>query len=234
MINCIALDDEPLALEVIQLFCEKLPFLHLYKTFTNSAEALRYLQKHSIDLIFLDVQMPAMNGIAFAKKIANPSTMIIFTTAHAEYAWQGFELNAIDFLLKPIQQKRFEQASQKAKEYFEFLHQRTTQMNNALYVRAEYSLVKIPFVDILYLETMDDYIKIHQLGKPPLLTLMSMKKVLEKLPPEDFVRIHRSYIIPLNKIESVRAKSVFLGVTELPIGTSYEKEFFQAYMKQGF
>ena len=233
MINCIAIDDEPLALEVIQSFCERIPFLQLQKIFTKPSSAAKHLRKFPVDLIFLDIQMPDINGIEFFKTI-NQEVMVIFTTAYSEYAVKGFEVNAVDYLLKPIKFKRFEQACQKSKDYFDYQNHKSLQTNSFLYVRSEYALVKIPFTDILYLETLDDYIKVHRLGKNPILTLMSMKKMMEKLPKTEFVRIHRSYIVPLSKIESVRAKSVYLDVTELPIGSTYEKEFFRIYTSQNF
>ncbi len=228
MINCIAIDDEPLALEVIQSFCNKISYLQLQKTFTKTSDAAKYLRKFPVDLIFLDIQMPDINGIEFFKTIRQ-QVMVIFTTAYSEYAVLGFEVNAVDYLLKPMQMKRFEQACEKAKDYLSYQNHNSLQVNSFLYVRSEYALVKIPYGDIIYLETLDDYIKIHQLDKNPVLTLMSMKKMMEKLPQKEFFRIHRSYIVAISKIESVRAKYVFLSIAELPIGVTYEKKFMKGY-----
>lgn len=233
MIKCIAIDDEPLALELVETFCQQMPYLKLEKTFTQTSAAQKHLRKFPVDLIFLDIQMPDMNGIEFFKSIKQES-MVIFTTAHAQYAVESYTLNAVDYLLKPLQQNRFVQACEKAKEFHSYLNNKNTYSPNYLYIRTEYALAKIRFADILYLETMDDYVKIHQIGKKPVLTLMSMKKMMERLPQPEFIRVHRSYIVPLNKIESVRGKSVSLGVVDLPIGASYEKEFFRVYMKDIF
>lgn len=233
MIKCIAIDDEPLALELVETFCQQIPFLHLEKTFTQTSAAQKHLRKFPVDLIFLDIQMPDRNGIEFFKSVKQES-MVIFTTAHSQYAVESYTLNAVDYLLKPLQQNRFVQACEKAKDFYEYLHNKKSDSPTFLYIRSEYALAKIPFSEILYLETMDDYIKVHQLGKKPVLTLMSMKKMMERLPQSEFIRVHRSYIVPLSKIESVRGKSVSLGVIDLPIGASYEKDFFRTYMKDNF
>lgn len=233
MIRCIAIDDEPLALELVEAFCHEIPYLQLERTFTQTSAAQKHLRKFPVDLIFLDIQMPDMNGIEFFKSIKQ-ECMVIFTTAHSQYAVESYTLNALDYLLKPLQQNRFAQACEKAKDFYDYLNNKKTDSSNFLYIRSEYALVKIPLSDIHYLETMDDYIKIHQLGKKPLLTLMSMKKMMERLPQAAFIRVHRSFIVPLNKIESVRGKSISLGVIDLPIGSSYEKDFFRVYMKDSF
>ena len=233
MIKCIAIDDEPLALELIETFCSSLHYVHLVGTFTKSSSATEYLIKNTIDLIFLDIHMPDMNGMDLIKSL-RPECMIIFTTAHPQYAVESYTLNAVDYLLKPLAWDRFIQACEKAKEYHTQVHAKDKSISNYLYIRSEYALVKIIFKDILFIETMDDYVKIHQIGKKPFLTLMSLRKMMERLPSSEFIRVHRSYIVPLNKIESVRGKSIFLGVTEIPIGHRYEKEFFTAYMKDRY
>jgi DNA-binding LytR/AlgR family response regulator len=233
MIKCIAIDDEPLALELVETFCKEILYLQLEKTFTQTSAAQRHLRKFPVDLIFLDIQMPDMNGIEFFKSIQQEA-MVIFTTAHSKYAVESYNVNAVDYLLKPLQNHRFIQACDKAKDFYDYLNNRKPESPNFLYIRSEYALIKIPFTDIHYLETLDDYIKIHQLGKKPILTLMSMKKMMERLPQSEFIRVHRSFIIPLSKIESVRGKSISLGVIDLPIGVSYEQDFFRAYMKDNF
>ena len=233
MIKCIAIDDEPLALELVEAFCQEIPYLQLERSFTQTSAAQKHLRKFPVDLIFLDVQMPDMNGIEFFKSIKQ-ECMVIFTTAHSQYAVESYSLNALDYLLKPLLQNRFIQACEKAKDFHEYLNNKKTDSPNFLYIRSEYALVKIPLSDIHYLETMDDYIKIHQLGKKPVLTLMSMKKMMERLPQSAFIRVHRSFIVPLSKIESVKGKSISLGVIDLPIGASYVKAFFRVYMKDSF
>ena len=233
MIKCIAIDDEPLALELVETFCAEVQYLHLDKTFTQTSLAQKYLRQFPVDLIFLDIQMPDMNGIEFFRSLKQ-ECMVIFSTAHAQYAVESYDLNAVDYLMKPLQKARFIQACDKARDFYEYLNNRKSESPNFLYIRSEYALVKIPFTEILYIETLDDYIKIHQLGKKPILTLMSMKKMMERLPQTEFIRVHRSYIVPLNRIESVRGKSISLGVIDLPIGTSFEKDFFRLYMKDNY
>jgi DNA-binding LytR/AlgR family response regulator len=233
MIKAIAIDDEPLALNVIEKLCNKVEFISLVKTFTEPDEAMKHLRKFPVDLLFLDIKMPAINGINFFKAVKQ-ETMVIFTTAFSEYAVEGFNVNAVDYLLKPIEPKRFVQACERAKEYFQYINNSEGSNSSFLCVRSEYALLKIPFSEILYLETLDDYIKIHQLGKKTVLTIMSMKRMLERLPEKEFIRIHRSFIVPLRKVESVRGKSVSLGVIDLPIGASYEKDFFKKYTEQSF
>lgn len=228
MINCIALDDEPLALTILEAFCTKVPFLQLQKTFTDSSEAAKYLRKFPVDLVFLDIQMPDMLGTDFYRTHASDK-MVVFTTAFSEYAVEGFDLNAVDYLLKPIEQSRFITCANKCLDYYNYLHQSNHNENRHLFVRSEYSLVKIAFNEILYIETLDDYLKIHLLDKKTVLTKMNLKTILGKLDQKEFVRPHRSYIIPLSKIQSVRGKTISLGGLEIPIGIKFEEEFFKAY-----
>jgi len=226
--KCIALDDEPLALEIIKDFCSKFSFLELEKTFSKSSDAAKYLRKFPVDLLFLDIQMPDISGIAFYKSLTQ-SPMVIFTTAHSEYALEGFNLSAVDYLLKPFEFARFSEAVTKAQDYFNYQKQSGKQESQYLYVRSEYRLVKIHFADILFIETMDDYLKIHIEGKKPVITLMNLKAMEEKLPATEFCRVHRSYIIPLTKISFVRNKMVTIDTVEIPIGSKYEEEFNKLY-----
>lgn len=231
--RCIAIDDEPLALDIVREFCSRVPFLELEQTFTRTSEAASFLKENPIDLIFLDIQMPDMSGIDFHKTLS-PQAMVIFTTAFSEYAIEGFELNAIDYLLKPFKFERFERAAKKALEYFTYLSKNGPKEEAHLFVRSEYSLVKINIREILYIETMDDYVKIHLPGKKPVMSLMTMKNIQEKLPSDKFMRVHRSFIVALSRIESVRGKTIDLGMTEIPIGASYEEAFFNVYTKNNF
>ena len=228
MIKAIAIDDEPLALDVIATFTSNLDFIELKRIFTQGSSAIRYLKQFPVDLIFLDIQMPDMDGISLYESI-NQDIMVIFTTAYSEYAVKGFELNAIDYLLKPMNKKRFEKACLKALEYYDFKKEKIPNKNKFIYVRSEYSLIKISISDILFFETMDDYIKIHKVDGKPILTLMSMKKFIQMLPEDKFIRIHRSYTVPLDKIDSVRAKTVIIEDFKLPIGATYQKQFFDIY-----
>jgi DNA-binding LytR/AlgR family response regulator len=228
MINCIGIDDEPLALEIIEEFCSKVSFVKLEKTFTNTDEAAKYLRKFPVDLLFLDIQMPDISGIEFCKEHAS-NKLVIFSTAFSEYAVEGFNLNAIDYLLKPFEFSRFLQAANKANEYFNYLNASDNKEMQHLFVRSEYSLVKIALADILYIETLDDYIKIHVRDRKPVLTKMNLKNVMSKLHSKDFVRVHRSYVVPLHCILSVRGKTIQLNNIEIPIGIKFEEEFFKKY-----
>ena len=228
MIKAIAIDDEPLALNVIKSLNGNLNLIDLKRTFTQGSRAIRYLKQFPVDLLFLDIQMPDKDGIELIKSI-DQEIMVIFTTAFSEYAVRGFELNAIDYLLKPIKQKRFDQACLKAIEFYDFKKQKKTSENNFIYVRSEYSLIKILLSDILFFETMDDYIKIHRINAKPTLTLLSMKKLLLMLPKEKFIRIHRSYTVQVEKIQAVRSKTVIIQNRKLPIGVTYKKAFFDSY-----
>jgi len=231
MMHCIAIDDEPMALEVIKAYCEDIPFLKLTNTFTQPSLAKKYLKKFPVDLIFLDIEMPDINGIDFYKSI-HQDAMVVFTTAHKDYAVEGFNLNAVDYVLKPLEFDRFVLACKKANDFFEYNKTSTIKTHNYLYVRAEYALVKIPFEDILFFETMDDYIRIHTENNEPVLTLMSMKKMMQKLPASEFIRVHRSFIVPFSKVDSVRAKTITIKNNEIPIGTCFEKKFFQQFKKE--
>lgn len=225
MITAIAIDDEPLALKVIEHFCSESQVVQLVKTFTQPKDALAYLEKYPTDLLFLDINMPSLNGIDLYKSVSK-NTMVIFTTAYSEYAVQSYELSAIDYLLKPFTKERFEQALAKAKDYFQYVHQKQPTANY-LFIRADYSLVKINVADILFIEGLDDYIKVHIQNQKTIVARSTMKAILDKLPSNEFFRVHRSYIIPLKRIEQVRNKTIKIGETEIPIGNSYEQEFLQ-------
>jgi len=228
MINAIAIDDEPLALKVIKSLCDKSEGINLQKIFTQPNEALKHLRKFPTDLIFCDIQMPAMTGINLVKSLQQ-NTMVIFTTAFSEYAAVSYELNAIDYLLKPINQKRFTQAINKAQEYFDHISKKDQTATKSIFVRADFSLVKIPLADILYIEGLADYLKIHIKDRKTIMARMPMKDMMEKLPSADFVRVHRSFILPFSKIEAVRGTTIFIGNNEFPIGRTYTDEFFSRY-----
>lgn len=224
MIHAIAIDDEPPALKILENFCSKVDFIKLQKTFTRPNDALKHLAKFPVDLLFLDIQMPSVSGVDFYKKIRQ-ETMVIFTTAHSEYAIEGFNLSAVDYLLKPFTLERFVQSVNKANDYYNYQKQSDNFTQQYLYVRAAYSLVKIDIRDILYIEGLDDYLKIHISGKNPIVARMTMKNITEKLPSKEFIRVHRSYIVPFSRIETVRNKVITLAGKEIPIGISYEEAF---------
>jgi len=228
MIQAIAIDDEPLALTVIQSLCEKSDLINLQKTFTQPGEALKHLRKFPADLIFCDIQMPSITGINLVKSLQQ-NTMVIFTTAFSEFAAASYELNAIDYLLKPINQKRFTQAVDKATEYFDYIRKKEQRADNHIFVRADFSLVKIPLADILYIEGLADYLKIHIKDRTPVMVRMPMKEMMKKLPVADFIRVHRSFILPFSKIESVRGTTIVIGSNTFPIGRTYTEEFFSRY-----
>lgn len=226
MIKAIAIDDEPPALKVIETYCETLERITLQRTFTRPSEAERYISKYPVDLIFLDINMPSINGIDFYKNIGR-KVMVIFTTAHAEFAVEGFNINALDFLLKPIRKERFDQAIQKAEEQFE-LQQKSTDPSEAfLLIRADYSLHRIKVEDILLIEGLDDYLKIHLPEQKVVVTRMTMKNMMSELAHSEFVRVHKSFIVPMKKIEKVRNRIIYIGSREVPIGNSYEEEFMK-------
>ena len=201
MMKAIAIDDEPPALKLIENFCGRTEGLVLDKTFTMPAEALKHLRRFPVDLLFLDIQMPSVNGIDFYKMVKQ-DTMVIFTTAFSEYAVEGFNVSAVDYLLKPFTLGRFQQAVAKAAEYYNYKKQGNTETPRYIFIRADYSLLKIALTDIIYIEGLDDYLKIHIAGSQPVVARMTMKAILEKLPAAAFVRIHRSYIVPFNRIEA--------------------------------
>lgn len=223
-IRAVALDDEQPALEVIEIFCGQLDFIDLKKTFTRSTEAKLYLEENPVDLIFLDINMPSISGITFFKSLSQ-QMMVIFTTAFSEYAVDGFELNAVDYLMKPFTVKRFEQAALKARELHKFYLKNNPAQELYLYFRVDYSLIKVLAKDIIFIEGLDNYLKIHFVNQKPLVVRITMKAMMEKLPPEDFVRVHRSFIVPLKRIKSVRNKLILIADQEIPIGSSYEEDF---------
>lgn len=228
MMNAIAIDDEPLALTVIKSLCDRSKCINLQKTFTQPNVALKHLRKFPTDLIFCDIQMPALTGINLVRSLPQ-NTMVIFTTAFSEYAAVSYELSAIDYLLKPINHKRFTQAITKAQEYFDYIHKKDQSTDKNIFVRADFSLVKVPLSDILYIEGQADYLKIHIKDRKTIVARMPMKDMIEKLQSSDFIRVHRSFILPFSKIEAVRGNTIFIGDKEFPIGRTYTTDFFSRY-----
>jgi DNA-binding LytR/AlgR family response regulator len=225
MITCIAIDDEPPALKIIESFCEQVDYLDLKKSFISPNEAIHYINNYPVDLLFLDINMPSISGLEVFKKIKQP-IMVIFTTAHGEYAVEGFNLNAIDFLLKPFSFERFKQSVKKAHDHYNYTINNAPATEQFIYIRADYSLNKINFDDIELIEGLDDYLKIHVKNSKNIVARITMKGIMEKLPSARFARVHRSFIIPLDKITSVRKKIIYLDKIEVPIGTRYEEDFF--------
>lgn len=224
MIKAVAIDDESIATKVIENFCKSFDYIKLEKTFNDSKEGLKYLNKFPADLLFLDIDMPNMNGVDLYKQLKQ-DTLVIFITSRVDYAVEGFNLNAVDYLVKPFTFERFEQAIKKAKDLLHLQTQSNLEPDNKhLFIRADFSLIKLNIADIVYVEGLDDYLKIHTKTQKPLVARMTMKNFLEKLPEKEFVRIHRSFIVAIHQVQRIKSKAVMIGDKELPIGASYEDE----------
>jgi two-component system LytT family response regulator len=221
-LKCVAIDDEPLALSLVEEYISRFPYLQLVRSFEDAISGAEYLKNNPVDLLFVDINMPDITGIDLVRSLAN-KPIIIFTTAYKNFAFEGFELEALDYLLKPIDISRFTKAAEKALEFYNYKNNASPgAAEESFYVYSEYRMVKINMAEIEYLESMEDYVKIHLTGQPkPVLTLMSLKKAQEKLPENKFKRIHRSYIIAVNKVKSIHNRKLKLADIELPIGESY-------------
>jgi two-component system LytT family response regulator len=222
-IRCVTIDDEPLALVLMKEYISRFPDLKLVGSFDDAIAGSEFLRHNKVDLLFLDINMPDISGLELAQKLEH-KPMIIFTTAYKEFAMEGFELNAVDYLLKPITLDRFTKAVSKAIEFLKVKKTTLKDEDEALFVRSEYTLVKIPLSTIEYIESVQDYLKIHQTNARPVMTLMTLKSIIDKLPPDRFRRIHRSYVVPLSKVTSIGQKKLFIGQTELPISDTYYSE----------
>lgn len=222
MMNCIAVDDEPLALELMESYISQVPGLELKETFSDAISAWGYIQKSPVDLVFLDIQMPDINGTQLARSLNRRQPMVIFTTAFSKYAVEGFNVDAVDYLLKPFDFDRFLVAVNKAREFKE-MHDsvKVYTEDSAIFVKSDYQNVKINTRDIIYIEGFDDYIRLHLESGKNIFTLMSLKSIMEKLPEKDFIRIHRSYIVSVRKIQRIYNQMIQLEGIELPIGKSY-------------
>ena len=230
MLSCIAIDDEPLALDLLKRYIAKIYFLELKGAYTDAFEAKKSIETSQIDILFLDIQMPDINGIEFSKTMTSKDIAVIFTTAFSEYAVEGFNVDAIDYLVKPIEYDRFLKSVYKAKEYIDYINNQELQ-EGYIFVKSDYQMVKINLKDILYIEGLDDYIKIHMVQKS-VLTLMTLKTISQKLPPKEFLRVHRSYIVSVSKIENISKSKIKIMEREIPIGVSYSESFFAAMDKK--
>ena len=233
MIRCICIDDEPLALEMMEDFIRKVPFLNLVASCNNAIEAYEVLNSNQIDLLFVDVEMPDINGIQFVQSLKS-RPFIIFSTAYKKYAIEGFELDVIDFLVKPFSFDRFYKSVLKVKETYNLIHNSTpTTLKQLppdyLFVNADYSLVKVIISEISFIEGLKDYIKIYLTGQlKPIITRMSMKTIEERLNLLGFIRIHKSYIVNLGKITSIKKTRLFVHDTEIFSGDNYKDPLFKA------
>ena len=226
MIKAIAVDDEPLALVVIENYCARSKDVELVKTFSNLKDAQKYMNQFPIDLLFLDIQISRTNGMDFYKNMEK-KVPVIFTTAFAEYAVDGFNVSALDYLLKPIEYERFEEAINKA--VLILVDKKLAEDQEFLTIRADYKLNKIAYSDIVYIEGLDDYVKIHLSDGKKITARISMKSILEKLPENLFIRVHRSYIVPLKNIKSIQNKVLYLDELEIPIGDTYRASVLEKF-----
>lgn len=240
MIKCIAIDDEPLALQQLVAYINKIPFLSIVAQCQSAIEAKQIMENDVVDVMFCDINMPDLNGMDFVKSLAYPP-IIVFTTAYSEYAVEGYKVDAVDYLLKPFGLDEFQRAANKVKRVYEQINdndsapsQSVTEDASTLFLKTEHRIVKVDISDILYVEGMSEYMKIHLLSQPkPLVVLLSMKKLEERL-PVNFMRIHRSYIINLDKIVEVNKNRVIMNQdVYLPIGDLY-KETFNNYLNTRF
>ncbi|GAB4429110.1 MAG: LytTR family DNA-binding domain-containing protein [Bacteroidia bacterium] len=227
-LRAIAIDDEPLALEVIRRFAGKTPQLDLIGVFQNPVEALDFLQHEDVDLLFLDIHMPDLTGMQFIQSMSE-QPLVIFTTAYSQYAVDSYELNAVDYLLKPIPFDRFLKAVNKAAQVFRSRLPQDDQPGGKdyLFVKSDTRYFKVNFPDILYIEGMRDYIAVHTVQKQRILTLMSMTAMLSRLPGEHFMRVHKSYIVGLDHITLIQNSRIYIGEREIPVSNSYKDELLR-------
>lgn len=236
MIKCIAIDDEPHALRQLAEYIEAVPYLSLEGSFESAFDACNFLHDNAIDLIFVDINMPDINGIDFVKSLSK-NVKIVFITAHSEFAYEGFQLDAADYLLKPISFTDFLKSANKVNErYFQqnSCLPEIQQNRDYLFIKSEYRVIRINFKDIKYIESKREYVKIFLEGSEPITTLMSIKKLEETLPGNMFMRVHRSFIVNLDKITVVeRNRIIFDNKVYIPISENYGEKF-QEYMEKGF
>jgi two-component system response regulator LytT len=240
-LNCIAVDDEPLALGLVCKFIEQTPFLNLVGRYSGAVDALKAIHQQKLDLIFLDIQMPDLNGIELARVLDKGADKprIIFTTAYNQFALEGYKVDALDYLLKPFNYEEFLRAAQKALNYHELLNKSASPAaigtnisehadDNYLFLKVEYQLVRIALDDIMYIEGLKDYVKVHLKGiEKAVLSLTSLKALEEKLPSKRFMRVHRSFIVSLDKVTSMTKNSLQIGKMNIAIGDQYKEAFGQ-------
>lgn len=232
--NCIIVDDEPLAREAIQMLIDQTDNLELKGAFNGPDAATKFLAGNNVDLIFLDIQMPGINGIEFAKTISK-ETFVIFTTAFSEFAIDSYEVDAIDYLIKPVRLERFQKAVEKAEAYFKL--QKADYTNNNIeditddyfFIKADRKITKVYFNDILFIEGLKDYVVMHT-EKQKVITAMNIKTIHDQLPKNMFVRVSKSYIVNVKQIESIDNNTVYIGKNEIPIGNIYRDYFFNEFV----
>ncbi len=230
-LNCVIIDDEPLATELLESYAQKIPFLNVLGVYNSASEAIRTIRENTIHLLFLDIQMPEISGLEFAR-IIDKDTRIVFTTAFSQYAIDGYKVNALDYLLKPISFEKFLETADKALEWFESqTKQKSMVQDRFIFLKSEYKLQKINFDDILYVEGLKDYVKIYlKDSSKNVMSLMNMKKIEEYLPKPEFMRIHRSYIVHVKEVETIDRFRMVIGNQYLPISDSY-KDAVQKFLE---
>lgn len=233
-ITCTVIDDEPLALNLLKSYVERTPFLELKGTYSSAVEAINGLHEQPVELVFVDIQMPELDGINFAHML-NSNVRVVFTTAFSQYALEGYKTNALDYLLKPISYSDFLRAANKAREWFELINNEGNggiekETEDSIFVKSDYKLLRIRYNDILYIESLKDYVKIYlESTTRPILSLTSMKALEERLPTDKFMRTHRSYIVNLSKVDVFERGQIVFGQKIIPVSDSY-KEKVMAYV----
>ncbi len=231
MINCLLIDDEPLALQLLEDFVRKTPFLNLVGKFEDPFQALPMIESGQVDLLFLDIKMPDITGIEFFRSLTH-KPQVIFTSAYSEYAIDGFELKAMDYLLKPVSYEKFVTASNRVNEYISLRNNKESQGKDYFFINVAHKLQKMYYNEILYLEGYKDYTKIYLTSAAaPLLILHSLKYFEDILDRKEFIRIHRSYIVPIGKVNTVSRKSVTISTDTLPVSDNYRDAFFSVVEK---
>ena len=233
IIKCAIVDDEPLAVGLLASYVEKIPFLELCGKYNNATDALHGIGENPVDLLFLDIQMPELNGLELSRMLPE-NTRVVFTTAFNQYAVDSFRVNALDYLMKPISYADFLEASNKAMQWFQLLQQseqpatapQADEEPRSIFVKSEYKLLQIDLDDIRYIEGLKDYVKIYTEQSPhPILSLMNMKTVEQMLPASRFIRVHRSFIVQKSKIREIERNRIVFGEVYIPIGDSYKQAF---------
>lgn len=229
MMTCLAIDDEPLALDLLEDNIKKIPFLKLLKKCSNALEANDFLQSQSVDLLFLDIQMPGLTGIQFLQGLSKTPPLVIFITAYEQYALEGYSLDVVDYLLKPVSFERFLKAANKANDKFTSRAPVVAAPPTTyIFVNSEYNLVRIDFAELAYIEGLKDYVKIFLMSAArPVITRMSMKSLEEILPADQFVRVHKSFIVSISKITSIRKGRIALLKEQIPISEHYRENLYK-------
>jgi two-component system LytT family response regulator len=224
MLKCIAIDDEPLALELLEDNIRKIPYLQLEGVYSSSIEAIKSLQEHPVDLVFLDIQMPGLTGLQLIQSLS-VKPMFILVTAYEKYALDGFDLNVVDYLVKPVSLDRFIKASNKAFELYQLKNKKTPEERPAyFFINVDYSQLKVVYSDIMWIEGLKDYIKIFlKSSTKPIIARMSIKAMEDQLPQQQFARVQKSYIVSKDYITAIRKNSIFIGNNEIPVGDNYKE-----------